>query len=150
MEHCPHCGCELPKPGKPRSIDQHRRYFAMIAAAFHHWPNARDRQFTSSEELRKWAQMKAGYREIGAQIPLSGIGREKALMLVEAAIRASGSYAVPVLHGDTLVVFRPKSIAFGKLAHIDACKLFDDVAAIIEQEVGVSADRLLKETAGAA
>lgn len=90
-------------------------------------------------------QMKAGYREVGAKLPLTGLNKERAKLLAEAAIRASGSYAVPVLYQDLLVVFRPKSIAFDKLSHQAACALFDDVAALIEGEIGVPADRLLKE-----
>lgn len=149
---CNVCGCDLKvtAKGKPRSYDQHKRYFALIRAAFLHWPESKDRQFSSEEELRKWMQMRAGYREIGAQIPIAGMSKERAMLLAEAAIRAAGSYAVPVIHGETLVVFRPKSIAFDKLSHIDACRLFDDVAAFIEDAIGVPADQLLKETERAA
>jgi len=139
-----------PARAKPRSVEQHRRYFALISAAFHHWPESHKRQFSSSEELRKWLQMKAGHREIGASIPLTGINKERAMLLAEASIRAAGSYAVPVIHGDVLVVFRPKSIAFDKLDHKAACALFDEVAAVIEAETGMPANNLLKETAGAA
>ena len=139
-----------PARAKPRSVEQHRRYFALISAAFHHWPEGHERQFSSSEELRKWLQMKAGHREIGASIPLTGINKDRAMLLAEASIRAAGSYAVPVIHGDVLVVWRPKSIAFDKLEHKAACALFDEVAAVIEAETGVPADRLLKEHEGAA
>lgn len=139
-----------PARHKPRSVEQHRRYFALIKAAFHHWPEGHERQFASDEELRKWAQMKAGHREIGASIPLTGMQKERAMLLAEAAIRAAGSYAVPVIHGDVLVVFRPKSIAFDKLGHKAACQLFDEVAAVIEAEIGVPAEKLLKETVNAA
>jgi hypothetical protein len=117
----------------------------MVKAAFHHWPETSERQFASEEECRKYLQMKAGHREIGATIPLVGIGKERAMMLVEAGIRAAGSYAVPVIHGDTLVVFRPLSIAFGKLDHTTACRLFDDVAEVIRNETGIDPEQLLKE-----
>lgn len=118
----------------------------MIKVAFDNWPESDERQFASAEELRKYLQMKAGYRDVGAKIPLVGLNRERATMLAEAAIRAAGSYAVPVLFDDQLVVFRPRSIAFEKLSHKDACKLFDDVADLIEQTIGVTADKLLKES----
>lgn len=150
VKHCPHCGSDLGEPGKGRSVPQHRRFFALCRAAFDQWPEKAERQFTSAEELRKYFQMRAGYREIGAQIPLTGISRERAMLLAEASIRAAGAYAVPVIHGDTLVIFRPKSIAFDKLGHKDACALFDDVAAFIATEIGVPADQLLKEAETAA
>lgn len=152
LDHCPHCGCELISHDgrKPRSIDQHRRYFAVMRAAFTHWPETHERQFANAEELRAYLQMKAGHREVGAQIPLSGMSKERAMLLAEAAIRGAGSYAMPVIHGDTLVIFKPKSIAFAKLGHQAFCALNSDIDAMIEQEIGVSADRLLKETEKAA
>lgn len=150
-DHCPHCGAMLDEPqGVPRSVPQLRRYFALIKAAFHHWPEAHERQFTSEEEFRKWLQMKAGHREIGATIPLTGISKERAMLLAEASIRAAGSYAVPTIHGDTLVIHKPKSISFSKLSHKAACVLFDEVAAVIRAETGLDPDQLLKETEAAA
>lgn len=143
---CPICGHTTDAPGrKTRSIEQHRRYFALIAATWHHWPESHERQFTTAEELRAWLQMKAGYREVAASIPIAGMNRDKALLLVEAAIRGAGSYAVPVLHGASLVVFRPKSIAFGKLPHLAFCALNDAVAEVIQAEAGLSAETLLHE-----
>ena len=149
MKSCPHCGCDLVQPagGKTRSTDQLRRYFAMIRAAFHHWPEHHERQFASAEELRAWVQIKAGAREIGAQIPLSGMPRERAMMLAEAAIRGCGSMAFPVLHGDMLVVFRPKSVSFAKMAHADFCALSDAVEAVIRNETGLYAEQILTERA---
>lgn len=149
MKSCPHCGCELDAPsgGKPRSVEQIRRYFALIRAAYHHWPESHERQWSSSEELRAWLQMKAGAREVGAQIPLAGMSKDRAMLLAEAAIRGAGSYAMPAMHGDVLVIFRPKSVSFARMPHNDFCQLSDDVAAIIEDETGLTAEQLLRERA---
>lgn len=144
---CPVCGHsdEGRNRGAPRSLDQLKRYFAVIRAAFHHWPETAARQFSNEEELRAWAQMKAGYRDIAARIPLVGMNRDRALMLVEAAIRAAGSYAMPILHRDELVIFKPRSISFAKLGHSEFCKLNDAVEAVIDQEIGIPVETLLKE-----
>lgn len=151
MKSCPECGCVLDaKEGKPRSTAQHRRYFSLIRAAFAQWPETHAYQFSSAEELRAYLQMRAGYREVGAQIPLTGIRKEQAKMLAEAAIRAAGSYAIPIIVADTLTVFRPKSIAFAKLSHQAACELFANVEAYIEEVIGVPGDQLLSETEKAA
>jgi hypothetical protein len=131
--------------GAPRSVEQLRRYFKVIRLAFQHWPDTSARQFSSEEELRAFVQMKAGYREIAAKIPLVGLHRERAVMLVEASIRAAGSYAMPVLHNDELVIFKPRSISFQKLPHAEFCKLNDAVEAVIEQEIGVPVETLLRE-----
>lgn len=149
MSTCPHCGCDLAPSsgGKTRSVEQIRRYFGMIRAAYHHWPESHERQFASAEELRAFVQMKAGAREVGAQIPLTGLSKERAMLLAEAAIRGAGSYAFPVIHGDTLVIFRPKSVSFGKMAHSDFCRLSDAVADVILAETGLDAETLLREKA---
>jgi hypothetical protein len=145
---CPTCGAKA--KAKVRSIDQHRRYFGLIRAAFHHWPETSERQFANEEELRAYVQIKAGYREVGAQIPLSGLNKDRALMLVEAAIRGSGSYAIPIFYKDSIVVFKPKSVSFEKMSHQEFCGLNESVATVIEQEIGISADELLRQTEAAA
>ena len=152
MKSCPHCGCELTQPsgGKARSVEQIRRFFAMIKAAFLHWPETHERQFSSSEELRAYLQMKAGAREIGAQIPLTGLPKERAMLLAEAAIRGAGSHSMPVIHGETLVIFRPKSISFAKMAHADFCRLNDDVAGVTRNETGNDLEELMRQTERAA
>ena len=151
VNHCPECGCVFDKAGKaPRSLPQLRRYFAMIRAALHHWPETHERQFASEEELRAFLQMKAGHRETGAAIPIAGMSKERAMLLAEAAIRAAGSYAMPVLHGDMLVIFKPKSIAFTKLSHTEFCRLSDDVSDVIFAEIGMRGEQLLLEAERAA
>ena len=146
MKNCPACGENLSAP-KSRSGPQLRRYFAGIKAAFNNWPESHQHQFVSSEELRAWIQMKAGAREVGAQIQIRGMNKDRAMMLVEAAIGATKSFAWPEMHGDTLVVFRPKSISFAKMKHEDFCRLSDAVFDVIASETGISQDDLLQEAA---
>lgn len=149
--NCPHCGCSIEKPGgKPRSWQQLKRYFAMVRSAFSHWPETADRQFASEEELRKFLQMSAGWRDVGARIPLIGLNVERAKMLAEAAIRASGSYAMPVVHKGELIVWVPRSIAFHSMGPAEFGQLSDAVAAVIRQETGMDPDQMLKETESAA
>lgn len=145
---CPTCGHE--SKGPPRSIDQHRRYFGMIKAAFTHWPESHEHQFACEDELRKWLQMKAGHRDVAARIPLTGIRKEQAVILAEASIRAAGAYAVPVIHGTELVIWKPRSIAFHNLGHKAFCELGNAVDEILQAEIGLSGDQLLAETEAAA
>lgn len=153
MKDCPHCGCEIdlaPTKGKPRSLEQHKRYFGIVRAMFSHWPEAHPVQFSSEHELRAWLQMKAGHKEIVARIPLAGMNRERARTIVEAGIRAAGSYAWPVVHGNDLVIFKPKSIAFGKLSHLAFCALNDAVCDVIKAETGLDPEQVLLEQEKAA
>ena len=49
--------------GKSRSTPQHRRYFALIKAAFKHWPESHDIQFGSAEGLRDYLQAQCWVRD---------------------------------------------------------------------------------------
>ena len=151
MTTCSQCGSPQRQEGKThRSVPQLRRFFSVIRAAWTHWPEAHPRQFANEEDCRKYLQMKAGHREIAASIDINGMSKELALLVAEASIKAAGAYAVPVMHGDTLVIFRPKSIKFTKMTHQDFCKLNDEVDAVIFAEIGIDAGTLLKETERAA
>jgi hypothetical protein len=54
---------------------------------------------------------------------------------------------MPVMHGDTLVIFRPKSIRFATMPHLAFCGLVAAVETVIEHETGARVDDLLMERA---
>jgi len=153
---CPHCGGLFQPSGKKRSTPQHRRYYAMIKAAYHHWPEGHDFQPDSEEHLRKWLQVSAGYRE-HTDIPVAfaedqpGVTKLAALA-IEAAIMAADGYAFVRPHpdGGMVRVYRSKSISFDKLGHLEACALFDAVAEIIAAAIGRPVDEIMKQTEQAA
>jgi hypothetical protein len=130
---------------RPRSVPQHRRFFAIISAAFQHWPETHERQFSSPDELRRWLTVKAGYRELASEIVLEGVEREIGLAIAEAAFKASGGSAVAEIQGGSLLIFKPRSIAFAKMKHADFCGLSERVEKIIYQETGILAEDLIKE-----
>lgn len=144
-KHCPACGIVIDdKPSKPRSIDQHRRFFAVVRAVYQHWPESHDVQFSTETECRKWLTMKAGAREVALRMPLIGVKPQIAVIIASAAMKAAGAHAVAVEHKGELVVFKPTSIRFDKMGHQEFCKLNDDVEAVIESETGLTVDELLK------
>lgn len=147
MSICPHCLSSLDDApgGKPRSLQQLRRYFGMLRAVFAQWPETHEQQFSDVTEMRKWLQMKAGHREIGARIELKGMSKERAMLIAEATIRGAGTFAVPVIHGTVLAVFRPKSIKFNKLGHAAFCDLNNEVDDVIFAETGLIAEQCLRE-----
>ena len=65
------------------------------------------------------------------------------MLLAEAAIRGAGSWAMPIIHGDTLVIFKPKSVSFAKMPHADFCKLSDAVQDVIKAEAGIDIETAL-------
>lgn len=142
---CPNCTAtfDLNKIGKPRSVDQHRRFFAVVKAAFLHWPENHERQFVDQEDARKWLTMRAGYRDMVAMIPLRNVKADVAIMLCEAAMRAAGAHAVAVAHKGNICIWTPRSIRFDKMSHLEFCKLNDDVDEVVKTEIGITADELL-------
>lgn len=144
MSHCPHCGVELEaKPkGKPRSIPQHRRYFAMLKATFSHWPEDHRFQPATEEHLRKWLQAKAGYAVIKS-VETEHMTTQQAI----AAISAELALADPIHFtsaADTLFyIIQSKSIDFDTLPHRDACGLFDAVQDVIEAETDLKVAKIM-------
>lgn len=146
MSSCPLAGvsCEKIARMKPRSLEHLRRYFAVIRAAYMHWPEHHERQFSSETECRIWLQMQAGAREVGGVLPLAGIKKQHALMLGEMFIRSAGAHAHIEIDGTTITVWRPKSISFAKMKQDDFTALSNAVEDVIAAEIGITADELLQ------
>lgn len=147
MSTCPHCGCDTDKPkaGKPRSVPQHRRYFALIRAAMMHWPEGHRFQPAGEDHLRKWLQAKAGYRDVQT-IDTANMTTTQAVAAIAAVIKQADAHHFVEAVAGTFYVVTSKSIAFGELTHLAACALFDAVAEIIEIETGVRCDDMIRTT----
>lgn len=151
---CPCCLAtfDLAKATKPRSVEQMRRFWSVMKAAWAHWPEASENQFATMNDLRHWLTMKAGpeWREEVARIPIAGMKIEQAKMIAEAAIKAAGGNAWPIAHKGSLVIFKPKSIAFLRMSHHEFCALNNAVEDVIKDVMHITADELLKQHEAAA
>jgi hypothetical protein len=129
----------------------------MLKAFHHHWPEGHPEQFYDAAEFRAWAQMKCGHYRIAQRIPLSQAGplgavsqRERLALVIDAAFRSAGTYAWSRVVGNDLVIYVPKSIAYDKLSHGDATRLFGDVESFLESETGLDAHQVMAEHQNAA
>lgn len=141
---CPHCGGIL---HKHRSEPDHRRFFAVIAAAFANWPERHDFHPSSSEHLRSWLLCKAGHYDV-TTIPMDSdhpAVTRLSVLAAEAAVKAAGTYAFIRPHGTALAVFSAKSIAWDKLSQKDFWPIRQAVEDVIAAEIGVDAETLLKQ-----
>jgi hypothetical protein len=134
---------------KPRSYEQHKRYFALMKATLPHWPDTHERVFANEVALRKWLQMKAGHCTSKA-VDLYGIPEKKARLIVEATLAAAAPYSESRVMGRNLVIFTPLSINYDTLGHKDFCDLNNAVDEIIWAETGLNPDQLLQEQGKAA
>ncbi len=132
MKSCPACNRPF---DKPRSMPHHRRFFAVIDAAFPQWPEGADFQPTDSEQLRAYLLVKTGYYTltvIDPQCPDT------------LNVLRSSAYTFVLTKNDRIEIYTPKSIA--KMGQREFAPVADAVDAAIEKYVGVSADKLLRET----
>ena len=153
LHSCPHCGSMLTKA---RSGPMHKRFFALIEAAFQHWSERSEFQPDDAEHLRKWLLCKANYRQ-STEIPVAYSEGNPTLtaetaIAIQAALKEAGSHAFirPHPDGGSVVVYRARSIAWDKLDQKAFAPVAEAVEAVIEAELGVDADTLLKETERAA
>lgn len=146
---CPHCHSDLdPVKGKPRSLEQLRRFFGVLRAMYHHWPEkVEEFQPHSEEHLRKWILCKAGH---GTVVQTLTMPRTSNPSLMAALM----SFAEQLLEidnrfgrwkGSTLAIYEAKSIAFHKLGQAEFNKLNDEVEAAYKEVTGLDADEVLKQ-----
>ena len=150
MTYCPVCDTKIPLTiGKPRSYEQHKRFFAMVKQAYLHWPEQHEEQFSNVKDCRKYLTMRAGWRDVSSTTSLTGIREDKALMLVTAVLAGlkKNAHARPVLHNGKLSVWEPRSIAYDRMPHLEMCALSDAVGAVIEAETGIKIEDLMQVTA---
>lgn len=146
---CPDCGAIFDwmpvGPGKPRSPEQHRRYFCGISLVYKAWPETHPEQFDNAELFRQWIQMKAGFREVDARIPLNGIEARPAYRLVKAILQTGDRLKIPVVHNGEMIVWRAQSISFLKMGHLKFCALNNATDDVIKEETGLVVQELIDD-----
>lgn len=145
---CPACEFEfdLFKASKPRSIEQHKRLFGLIRAAFDQWPETYERQFADAGELRSFLIMKAGWKEVALRMPLVGLKLDLVVAVVGAALKAVHAHAITVPHNNQLVIIKPKSIKFQSMKHLEFCDLNNSIDLVIQEVFHMTGDELLEQS----
>ena len=131
---------------KPRSIDQHRRLFGLIKAAYDHWPESHEFKPDNEEHLRAYLLVKAKHRTI-KEFYLSEDATEAAKVVPVVVATMLNKYAWAWGEGNALKVCVPDSIAWDKCPHHLFCKISDDVSGVLEREAGLTAEDLMREAA---
>ncbi len=153
MTKCPHCLSDLdPVKGKPRSVEQLRRFFGMLRAMYFHWPETAEFQPHSEDHLRKWVLCMAGHRNVIRTLTIPGSNNPARVATImefaEAILGIDNRFGR--WKGATLAVYEAKSIAFHKLGQAAFNSLNDEVEAVYRAETGLNPDEVLKQTEKAA
>lgn len=135
---CPECGSIFsPKAkGKPRSLPEHKRFFAIVAGYFTHWPESCEFQPETSEHLRAWALVKAHHFDSAIIDPDA--------ILKFASLRIQGEHSFVVPKGGKIHVYWPKSISFKACEQWRAHQIFSEAEGVLEAEAGITSDDLLE------
>jgi hypothetical protein len=146
---CHSCGVLLTKP---RSEPDHRRFFALINAAFHHWPESHEFHPDNSEHLRAWLLCKAGYRDVATfELPETDdpVMMARMMEFAERLLEHAGDERRKFgrWRGSTFYVHQAKSIAWDKLSQKEFSPIREAVEEVISAEIGVDAEALLRERA---
>ena len=153
---CSHCGCDL--RDIPRSPPQHRRFFAVVAAAFDQWPHDHGFQPEDREHLRAYLLIMAGWKE-QAEVHFSKGSPEAieaAAITLKVMMKKLGKRVFANVDMDTkkIIGVMPRSIAYmtkKEMDHFEACRIFRRIDDIICATIGVeSTDNLLREAKRAA
>ncbi len=138
MTTCPTCGGPHKKR---RSPEHHARFFAVIAAAYHHWPDAHDFQPANAEHLRAWLLCKAKHCDVMTSAPEA---------FLRGSFKHAGGFCFRYVSGGLVHEYTPRTINWEKMDQRAFSPIAQAVDEIIEAEIGIPTDRLLKETEAAA
>ena len=137
-------------PKEPRSVPQHRRFFGLVRALHHHWPESIEFQPDNEEHLRAYLLVKAGYRSVKTFYPeVKGVSVDFAKMIPIVSAMMLNRYCWAWADGEAVKVCAPESIAFEKLPHKKACQVLSDVEEFV-RTLGIEPDEILKQTETAA
>ncbi len=135
---------------KPRSLDQHKRFFGVIRALFNQWPEAHGFQPDNEEHLRAYVLVKSGHRSVKSFYVLNDEeASDFARLLPMVTAVMLNRYCWAWAQGDELRVAAPLTTNFKDMSHKEACAVYDKADEFI-RSIGFDPDQLLKEAEKAA
>lgn len=147
---CAECGCEVTPPKKQRSYPQLQRLHVLCEAAFAHWPSTGEFRPKNKEHLRYFLECEAGHFTVQRTMRLEKADPEAIAPLLAAFMADTKDDQLFIeLDGFLVTTKRVGSISYNKLSHADACKLFDEIEAVLHR-YGLDANQLLRESKQAA
>lgn len=128
-----------------RSPESHRHYFACVNEAFSNMPEVHKGRWATSDHLRKWALIQAGYRK-----ETNFVTKSKAEALRFAAcLRSLDEYAEVIVEGSIVSHRIAKSQAMSAMQRREFQESKDGVLDVLANLIGVSVAKL-NENAGRA
>lgn len=133
-------------PHEGRSANSHRHYFAAVNEAWQNLPEELAARFPTSEHLRKFALIKAGYRD---ERTFACASRAEAIRLA-AFIRPIDDFAVVECSATVVTVLTAKSQSMRAMGRAEFQKSKDDALAVLAAMIDVAPETLSHEAGKAA
>lgn len=121
-----------------RSAKSHRHYFAAIHEAWANLPEERAERFPTSEHLRKFAVIKAGFADNRSIVCSS---KAEATRLA-AFIRPADEYAIVTAEEAVVTIWTAKSQSARAMGKADFARSKEAVLGILAQMIGVTVESL--------
>lgn len=121
-----------------RSANSHRHYFACINEA---WANLREdyaERFPSPDHLRKFALIKAGFRDERTFVAASKAEAQR----LAAFVKPMDEFAVVIVHEATVTVYTAKSQSLRAMGKAEFQRSKNAVLDVVAQMTGASVDDL--------
>lgn len=129
-----------------RSLRSHSHYFACINECWLNLPEHLAERFPSADHLRRYALVKAGFRDERSIVCASKAEAQR----VAAFVRPMDGYAVVVVREAVVVVWTAKSQSMKAMGKADFQRSKDAVLDICAELIGVAPETLRKESGRAA
>ena len=125
-------------PHEDRSMRSHRFYFASVNEAWKNLPEDMAERYPTADHLRKWALIKAGYRDERSIVASS---KAEALRIA-AFIRPMDEYAVVVVREAVVRVYTAKSQSTRAMGKTEFGASKEKVLDILSAMIGTTAATL--------
>lgn len=133
-------------PHEDRSLASHRHYFASIAEAHANLPEELTERLPTPEHLRKYALIKAGYRDERTFVAASKAEAQR----MAAFVRPIDDFALVIADGTNVSVFTAKSQSTRAMGRKVFQESKDAVLRVISELIGVTPETLQANAARAA
>ena len=121
-----------------RSVNSHNHYFAALSEAWQNLPHDAMERWPTSEHLRKWALIQAGYRDEKSIVAASKAEAQR----IGAFIRPMDHYAVVAISECVVTVYTAKSQSLRAMGKADFQQSKQDVLEIVASQIGVTSEGL--------
>lgn len=133
-------------PHEDRSVRSHRHYFACINDAWSNLPEHLAERLPTPDHLRKYALIKAGYRDERSIVAASKAEAQR----LAAFMKPMDDYAVIVAREAVVTVYTAKSQSMKAMGKKTFMASKDAVLDVLSQMIGTSREALAKNAQRAA